>query len=53
VRKETSKGSDEGTIGRVKPGTLLLRSQDRELVPQHHEFYVLGEIGPSTPNEQP
>jgi hypothetical protein len=31
----------------------MLASQDRELVPQHDEFDVLGELGPSTPNEQP
>jgi hypothetical protein len=31
---------------------LMLASQHRELVPQQHEFDVLIELGPSTPNEQ-
>jgi hypothetical protein len=53
VREQTSKRSDEGTIGRSKLRTLMLASQDRELVPQHQEFHVLGELGPPIPNEQP
>jgi hypothetical protein len=52
-REQTSKRSDERAIGGSKPRTLMLASQDRELVPQHDEFDVLGELGPSTPNEQP
>jgi hypothetical protein len=50
VREQPSKRRDEGTIGRPQPRTLMLASQDRELVPQQHEFDVLGELGPSTPN---
>jgi hypothetical protein len=53
VREQSSKRGDERTVGGAKPRSPLLTSQDRELVPQHHEFHVLGEIGPSTPNEQP
>src|SRR5437867_224174 len=53
VRKQTSERSDEGTIGRPKLRTLMLASQDRELVPQYQEFHVLGELGPPIPNEQP
>jgi hypothetical protein len=53
LRKQTSKRSDEGTIGRSKLRTLMLVSQDRELVPQHQEFHVLCELGPPIPNEQP
>jgi hypothetical protein len=52
VRKQTSKRSDEGTIGRPQLRTLMLASQDRELVPQQHEFDVFRELGPPTPNEQ-
>jgi hypothetical protein len=53
VRKQSSKRSDERTIGRAKPRTLLLTSQNRELVPQQHQLDVLGELGSSTANEQP
>jgi hypothetical protein len=31
----------------------VLTSQDRELVAQQHQLHVLGELGLSTPNEQP
>jgi CTP:molybdopterin cytidylyltransferase MocA len=31
----------------------MLTGQDRQLVPQHDEFQVLGELGLPTPNEQP
>lgn len=53
LRKQTSKRSDEGTIGRPKLWSLMLASQHRELVSQHQEFDVFGELGPSIPNEQP
>lgn len=53
VPKQTSERSDESTIGRPKLRTLMLASQHRELVPQHHQFHVLGELGAPTPNEQP
>jgi hypothetical protein len=53
VREKTSERSNERTIGRPKLRALLLASQNRELVPQQHQFHVLGELGPSTPNEQP
>jgi hypothetical protein len=52
ARKQTSKRSDEGTIRRPQLRTLMLASQDRELVPQQHEFDVFRELGPPTPNEQ-
>ena len=51
--KKPSKRSDQGTIGGPQLRTLLLASQDRELVPQQHDFDVVGELGPSTSNEQP
>jgi hypothetical protein len=35
VWKQTSKRSDQGTIGRPKLRTLMLASQHRQLVPQH------------------
>jgi hypothetical protein len=53
VWKQSRKRSDECTIGGPKARTLLLASQDRELVPQQHEFHILGELGPSVPNDQP
>ena len=52
-RKETSKRSDEGTIGWAQLRTCLLGRQHRQLVTEHHEFDVFGELGPPTPNEQP
>jgi len=33
VREQTSKRSDQGTIGGPKLRTLMLASQDRELMP--------------------
>jgi hypothetical protein len=42
LREQTSKRSDEGTIGRPKLRPLMLASQHRELVSQHQEFDVLG-----------
>jgi hypothetical protein len=53
VREQARERGDEGTIGGPKLRTLMLASQDRELVPQQHEFDVLGELGPSASNEQP
>jgi hypothetical protein len=41
VREQPSKRRDEGTLGGPQPRTLLLASQDPELVPQQHEFHVL------------
>jgi hypothetical protein len=35
------------------PMNVLLASQDPELVPQQHDFQLLGELDPPTPNEQP
>jgi len=31
----------------------MLASKRRELVPQHHQFHVLGDLGTLPPNEQP
>jgi hypothetical protein len=53
VREQTSKRSDQGTVGRPKLRTLMLASQDRKLVPQEYEFHVLGDVGPPPSNEQP
>src|SRR5918994_7566525 len=53
VRKQSSQRSDERTIGRPKPRTRMLTSQNRELVPQQHQFHVFGELGSTTANEQP
>jgi hypothetical protein len=53
VREQSSKRSDERTIGGPKPRTLVLTSQNRELVPQQHQLHVLGELGAPTANEQP
>jgi hypothetical protein len=53
VREQTSKRSDQGTVGRPKLRTLMLASQDRNLVPKQHEFHVLGEVGLPPSNEQP
>jgi len=52
-RKEASKRSDEGAIGRAKLRTRLLTRQHRQLVTKQHEFDVFGELGAPTPNEQP
>jgi hypothetical protein len=34
-----------------KPRTLMLTSQNRELVPQQHQFHVFGELRSTTANE--
>jgi hypothetical protein len=52
VREQPSERRDEGTIGRPRLRTLILASQDRELVPQQHEFDVFRGLGRSSPNEQ-
>jgi hypothetical protein len=52
-RKEASKRSDEGAIGRAKLRPRLLTRQHRQLVTKQHEFDVFGELGAPTPNEQP
>src|SRR5215204_4076101 len=52
VREQSSKRGDERTIGGPKPRTLVLTSQNRELVPQQHQLHVLGELGSPTTNEQ-
>src|SRR6266545_3587380 len=52
MRKQTSKRSDKRTVGGPKLRRLMLARQDRQLVAQQHEFHVLGELGPSTPNKQ-
>ena len=36
----------------MKPRPLLT-SRNRELVPKEHQFHVLGELGPTTADEQP
>jgi hypothetical protein len=53
VREQSSKRSDERTIGGPKPRALMLTSQNRELVPQQRQLHVLGELGSPTANEQP
>jgi len=53
VREQASERSDERTIGGPKPGTLMLTSQNRELVPQQHQFHVFGELRSTVANEQP
>lgn len=53
VREQSSKRSDERPVGGAKPRTPLLTSQNRELVPQEHEFHVLGELGSTAADEQP
>jgi hypothetical protein len=52
-REQSSKCSEERTIGRAKSRALMLTSQKRELVPKEHQFHVLGELGSATANEQP
>jgi len=53
VREQSRKRGDERAIGRSKPRTLLLTSENRELVPQQHQLHVLGELSLAAANEQP
>jgi hypothetical protein len=53
VREQSRKRSDERTIGGAKPRTLLLASENRELMSQQHQLHVLGELGSAAANEQP
>jgi hypothetical protein len=53
VRQQSRKPSDECTIGRTKPRALLLTSENREPVAQQRQLRILGELGPTTTNEQP
>jgi len=42
VRQQTSERGEKGTIGRPQLRPYMLASQHRQLVPQHHQFDVLG-----------
>jgi hypothetical protein len=53
VREQSRKRGDERAIGRSKPRSLLLTSENRELVSKEHQFHVLGELGPAAADEQP
>lgn len=53
MRQQTRKRSDERPIGRANPRALMLTSKNRELVPQQDQLHVLGELCPTTANEQP
>jgi hypothetical protein len=53
AREQPRKRSDERTVGGAEPRSLLLTSQNRELVPQQHQLHILGELGPATADEQP
>jgi hypothetical protein len=51
--EQSRKRPDKRPIGRAKPRSLMLTSQNRELVPQQHQLHVLGELGPTAADEQP
>jgi hypothetical protein len=53
VREQSSKRSDERTIGGAKPRSPMLTSQNQELVPQQHQVHVLSELGSTAADEQP
>jgi hypothetical protein len=53
VREQSRKRRDERAAGGAKPRSPLLTSQNRELVPQQHQFHVLGELGPTAADERP
>jgi hypothetical protein len=47
VREQSRKPRDERTVGRAKPRSPLLTSQNRELASKEQQFHVLGELGPT------
>jgi hypothetical protein len=51
--EESRKRRDERTVGRAKPRSPLLTSQNRELMPKEQQFHILGELGPTATDEQP
>jgi hypothetical protein len=53
AREQSRKRRDERTVGGAKPRSLLLTSQNGELVPQQHQLHVFGELGSPTADEQP
>jgi hypothetical protein len=53
VREQSNKRRDERAVGRTKRRSPPLTSQNRELVPQEHQFHVLGELGSAAADEQP
>jgi hypothetical protein len=53
ARERSRKRSDERPIGRSKPRTRLLTSENRQLVPQKHQLDILGELGSPIADEQP
>jgi hypothetical protein len=52
TREQSRQRGDERPIGRAKPRALLLTRQNRELMPQQHQFHILGELGPTAADEQ-
>jgi hypothetical protein len=52
-REHSSERRKESTIGRPEPGSTRLPSKHDELIPQHEQLDVFGELAPSAPNEQP
>jgi hypothetical protein len=53
VWEQSRERGDQRPIGGSKPWTLLLASQNGELVSKEHQFHVLGELGSPTADEQP
>jgi hypothetical protein len=50
--EESRKRRGERTVGRAKPRSPLLTSQNRELMSKEQQFHILGELGPTATDEQ-
>jgi hypothetical protein len=51
--EQASEGGEERPIGRPQRRSARLSAKHGQLVPQHEQLDVFGELAPPTPNEQP
>jgi hypothetical protein len=52
-RKQSRERRKQGTIGRPQRGVPLLPSEDDELMAQHEQLDVFGELAAPVPDQQP
>jgi hypothetical protein len=53
VGEQASQGGEERPIGRPQRRSARLPAKHGQLVPQHEQLDVFGELAPPAPNEQP
>jgi hypothetical protein len=53
LRKHTGERGEEGTIGRLQRGALFLPSEHGELMSQHEQLDVFGDLAAPASDKQP